>query len=66
MAIKTREGAAVSAKVKAKLVLKEYIESFDLEKHCWDFSEFKGAQASKVKEQIDKIIERMQKALVIK
>jgi coenzyme F420-reducing hydrogenase delta subunit len=66
MAIKSREGVTVSAKVKAKLVLKDYIDKFDLEKDCFDFSEFKGAQAGKVKEQIDKIIERMQKALVIK
>lgn len=60
------DGVKVSAKIKAKLVLKEYLEAFDLEKGCSDFANMKKTEPDKVKDQIAKIVERMNKALVIK
>ena len=60
------EGVKVSAKIKAKLVLKEYLDRFNLEKDCSDFSIMKKTEPDKVKDQISKIVERMAKALVIK
>ena len=59
-------GEKVSAKVKAKLVLKDYLEKFNLENDCVDFANLKKTEPDKVKEQIGKIVERMNKALVIK
>lgn len=56
----------VSAKVKAKLVLKEYLEKFDLEKDCTDFANLKKTEPGKIKDQISKIMERMNKVLVVK
>lgn len=64
--IKNLAGEKISAKVKAKLVLKEYLTAFDLEKHCPDFADMKKTEPDKVREQIGKIVERMNKALVIK
>ena len=61
-----KNGKKVSAKVKAKLVLKEYLDKFSLENDCADFVELKRTEPDKVKEQIAKIVERMNKALVIK
>ena len=66
MSIENKASEKVSAKVKAKLVLKDYLEAFTLEKDCADFSKLKRTEPDKVKEQIAKIMERMNKALVIK
>jgi len=59
-------GEKVSAKIKAKLVLKEYLDKFNLEKDCTDFTNLKKTEPTKVQDQIVKIVERMNKALVIK
>ena len=59
-------GEKVSAKIKAKLVLKEYLDKFNLEKDCVDFANLKKTEPAKVQDQIVKIVERMNKALVIK
>ena len=60
------DGVKVSAKIKAKLVLKDYLEAFDLERDCPDFANMKKTEPDKVRDQIAKIVERMNKALVIK
>ena len=59
-------GEKVSAKIKAKLVLKEYLDKFNLEKDCADFANLKKTEPAKVQDQIVKIVERMNKALVVK
>jgi len=64
--IKNSEGVKVSAKIKAKLLLAEYLKKFSVEGECDDFDELKRTEPLKIKEQADKIIERMNKALVIK
>lgn len=64
--IKDKNGVKVSAKIKAKLLLAEYIAKFALAKDCEDFSELKRSEPDKIKEQLAKILERVNKSLVIK
>ena len=53
-------------KLRTKLVLKEYLDKFNIEKDCADFANLKKTEPAKVQDQIVKIVERMNKALVIK
>jgi len=64
--IQDSQGNKVTAKNKAKLVLLKYLEDFKLDEDCEDFDNFKRTEPAKVQDQIDKIMERMKKALVIK
>jgi hypothetical protein len=64
--LKDAEGNKVTAKNKAKLVLQDYISKFSLEEHCEDYDDMKRTEPTKVQAQLDKIIERLNKVLVIK
>ncbi len=58
-------GERVSAKVKAKLVLTDYVKAFDL-KSVTSNEKLTDKELERIQEQVTKIVERMNKALVIK
>lgn len=58
-------GERVSAKIKAKLVLTDYVKSFDL-KSVTSSEKLTDKELERIQEQVTKIVERMNKALVIK
>lgn len=58
-------GERVSAKVKAKLVLTDYVKAFDL-KSATSNEKLTDKELERIQEQVTKIVERMNKALVIK
>ena len=63
--IKNEKGEKVSAKIKAKLVLTDYIKAFDLKNELANEA-LKDKEIEKIQEQVVKIVERMNKALIIK
>ena len=58
-------GAKVTAKNKAKIVLKEHLNKFLLEE-CSGYDDFSKGEVVKVNEQIVKIMERVDKVLTVK
>ncbi len=58
-------GERVSAKIKAKLVLTDYVKAFDL-KSVTSNEKLTDKELERIQEQVTKIVERMNKALVIK
>ena len=58
-------GERVSAKIKAKLVLIDYVKAFDL-KSATNNEKLTDKELERIQEQVTKIVERMNKALVIK
>jgi hypothetical protein len=58
-------GERVSAKMKAKLVLTDYVKAFDL-KSVTSNEKLTDKELERIQEQVTKIVERMNKALVIK
>jgi|ADurb_Total_1113_FD_contig_21_3096113_length_218_multi_4_in_0_out_0_1 hypothetical protein len=58
-------GERVSAKIKAKLVLTDYVKAFDL-KSATNNEKLTDKELERIQEQVTKIVERMNKALVIK
>jgi hypothetical protein len=64
--IKNKIGEKVSAKVKAKLSLKEYLDSFSIKIHSFDGETLKDKEIEKINEQVVKIKERLNRALIIK
>jgi hypothetical protein len=63
--ISNKAGEKVSAKVKAKLVLKDYVDAFNLKEQLSSES-LKDKELEKIQEQVVKVVERMNKALIIK
>jgi len=63
--IANSNGERVSAKIKAKLVLIDYVKAFDL-KSVTSNEKLTDKELERIQEQVTKIVERMNKALVIK
>jgi len=63
--IANSNGERVSAKMKAKLVLIDYVKAFDL-KSVTSNEKLTDKELERIQEQVTKIVERMNKALVIK
>ena len=63
--IANSNGERVSAKMKAKLVLTDYVKAFDL-KSVTSNEKLTDKELERIQEQVTKIVERMNKALVIK
>jgi len=63
--IANSNGERVSAKMKAKLVLIDYVKAFDL-KSATNNEKLTDKELERIQEQVTKIVERMNKALVIK
>lgn len=63
--IANSNGERVSAKIKAKLVLTDYVKAFDL-KSVTSNEKLTDKELERIQEQVTKIVERMNKALVIK
>lgn len=63
--IANSNGERVSAKIKAKLVLTDYVKAFDL-KSATNNEKLTDKELERIQEQVTKIVERMNKALVIK
>lgn len=59
-------GNKVSATIKAKILLKKYLSEFNLTVVDSFHSSMTNKESDKVQEQVDKLIERMSKALKIK
>ena len=64
--IKDKDGNKVSALIKAKLELASYLDKFNLETECSDYSDLKRTEPDKVNMQIVKLMDRMKKAVIIK
>ena len=64
--IQNEQHERVSAKVKAKLVLKAYLEAFNLTEDCEDYDELKRTEPAKVQAFVDKLLEGLYKKLVVK
>ena len=59
------EGKKVTAKNKAKIIIKEHLKKFKMDE-CSGFADFSKGEVVKVQEQFDKIMERINKILEMK
>jgi len=64
--ITDRSGNKITAQTRAKIVLQEYLEKFDLSTHDDEFDNLVRTEPDKVQGFIDKLIQRMSKSLVVK
>lgn len=64
--ITDRSGNKITAQVRAKIVLQEYLEKFDLAIHDDEFDDLVRTEPAKIQGFVEKLIQRMQKALVVK
>lgn len=64
--ITDRSGNKITAQVRAKIILQEYLDNFDLSEHDYEFDNLVRTEPDKVQGFVEKLIQRMSKALVVK